>query len=108
MTEIHVCDLQGIYNGLNGTGGLAGWRCCSGCSPLRLQADFFQGLFILDGVITVPIALLGYLVMPDLPSTTKPSMFYTQEQLDIAQKRMDSVGRRPPAKFTKEKVQVAC
>jgi MFS transporter, ACS family, pantothenate transporter len=73
-----------------------------------LQADFFlKGLFILDGAISVPIALLGYLVMPDLPSTTKPSVFFTQEQLDIAQKRMDSVGRKPPAKFTKEKVQVA-
>jgi hypothetical protein len=68
---------------------------------------FLKGLFILDGAISVPIALLGYLVMPDLPSTTKPSVFFTQEQLDIAQKRMDSVGRKPPAKFTKEKVQVA-
>lgn len=52
--------------------------------------------------------MLGFLVMPDLPSTTKPSMLYTQEQLDIAKKRMDSVGRKPPAKFTKKKVQVAC
>jgi ACS family pantothenate transporter-like MFS transporter len=108
MTEIHVYDRQGIYNCLNGSGGLAGWKCYSDCSLLRLQADFSQGLFILDGVISIPIALLGYLVMPDLPSTTRPSMFYTQGQLDIAQKRMDSVGRKPPAKFTKEKVQVAC
>ncbi|KAI0276188.1 MFS general substrate transporter [Russula aff. rugulosa BPL654] len=78
----------GIYNSLNGSGGLAGWKW----------------LFILDGVISIPIALLGFLVMPDLPSTTKPSMLYTQEQLDIAKKRMDSVGRKPPAKFTKKKV----
>jgi len=42
--------------------------------------------------------------MPDLPSTTKPSFVYTQKQLDIAQKRMESVGRKPPEKFTKEKV----
>ncbi|KAI9507764.1 MFS general substrate transporter, partial [Russula earlei] len=78
----------GVYNGLNGSCGLAGWKW----------------LFIIDGVITIPIALLGYFIMPDLPSTTKPSIFYTQEQLEIAQKRMDSVGRKPPAKFTKEKV----
>ncbi|KAI0288707.1 MFS general substrate transporter [Russula brevipes] len=79
----------GIYNGLDGSGGIAGWRW----------------LFIIDGVITIPIALLGYFIMPDLPSTTKPSTFYTQEQLHIAQKRMDSVGRKPPAKLTKKKVQ---
>jgi len=42
--------------------------------------------------------------MPDLPSTTKPSFVYTQKHLDIAQKRMDSVGRKPPEEFTKEKV----
>jgi ACS family pantothenate transporter-like MFS transporter len=67
--------------------------------------QFSPGLFIMDGVITIPIALLGYFIMPDLPSTTKPSTFYTQEHLHIAQKRMDSVGRKPPAKFTKKKVQ---
>jgi MFS transporter, ACS family, pantothenate transporter len=55
-------------------------------------------------MITIPIALLGYFIMPDLPSTAKPSILFTQEQLDIAQRRMESVGRRPPAKFTKEKV----
>jgi MFS transporter, ACS family, pantothenate transporter len=103
-----VCDRQGIYNSLNGRGGRAGWKCYSGRSLLGSGLIFFQGLFILDGVISIPIALLGFLVMPDLPSTTKPSTLYTQEQLDIAKKRMDSVGRKPPAKFTKKKVQVSC
>ncbi|KAI0253642.1 MFS general substrate transporter [Lactifluus subvellereus] len=51
----------GVYNGLNGKGGLAGWK-------------------------------------------SKPSSVFTQEQLVIAQRRMDSAGRKPPAKFTKEKV----
>ncbi|KAI0309610.1 MFS general substrate transporter [Amylostereum chailletii] len=78
----------GVYNGLNGRGGLAGWKW----------------LFIIDGVITIPIALLGFILMPDLPTTTKPSYVYTQEQLDMAVRRMESVGRKPPAKFTKKKV----
>jgi MFS transporter, ACS family, pantothenate transporter len=64
-------------------------------------------LFIIDTVITIPIALLGYFIMPDLPWRAKPSFIFTQEQLDIAQRRMDSVGRKPPAKFTKEKVRPA-
>ncbi|KAH8092630.1 MFS general substrate transporter [Cristinia sonorae] len=78
----------GAYNGLHGKGGLEGWRW----------------LFIIDGVITIPIALLGFLIMPDLPTTTKPSILYTQKQIDIAIKRMESIGRKPPAKFTKKKI----
>ncbi|EIW57174.1 MFS general substrate transporter [Trametes versicolor FP-101664 SS1] len=78
----------GAYNGLNGVHGLAGWKW----------------LFIIDGIITIPIALLGFLIMPDLPSNTRPSMFYTQEQIDIGKKRMADIGRKPPAPFTRKKV----
>src|ERR1700733_9046396 len=75
-------------------------------APCMSRTFSFSGLFIVDGVITIPIALLGLVIMPDLPTTTKPSIFYTQEQLDIAVKRMESVGRKPPEKFTKEKVRL--
>ncbi|EMD31479.1 hypothetical protein CERSUDRAFT_119703 [Gelatoporia subvermispora B] len=78
----------GAYNGLNGVYGLAGWKW----------------LFIIDGIITIPIALLGFLIMPDLPSNTRPSMFYTQSQIDLAKRRMEEIGRKPPEKFTREKV----
>ncbi|KAL1710748.1 major facilitator superfamily domain-containing protein [Schizophyllum commune] len=79
---------QGAYNGLNGVRGLPGWKW----------------LFIIDGIITVPIALLGFLIMPDLPHTMKPNMFYDEAQLRIAVARMDQVGRKPPTHFTREKV----
>ncbi|KAH9913574.1 major facilitator superfamily domain-containing protein [Epithele typhae] len=78
----------GAYNGLNGVYGLAGWKW----------------LFIIDGIITIPIALLGFFLMPDLPTTTKPSIFYTQEQLNIAIARMEKAGRKPPSPFTWEKI----
>ncbi|KAI5832240.1 MFS general substrate transporter [Schizophyllum commune Tattone D] len=78
----------GAYNGLNGVRGLPGWKW----------------LFIIDGIITVPIALLGFLIMPDLPHTMKPNMFYDEAQLRIAVARMDQVGRKPPTHFTREKV----
>src|SRR5436305_3226002 len=42
-----------IYSGLNGHSGLAGWRW----------------LFIIDGLITLPIALYGLLLFPDTPRT---------------------------------------
>ncbi|KAF9074172.1 major facilitator superfamily domain-containing protein, partial [Rhodocollybia butyracea] len=76
------------YDGLNGVHGLSGWKW----------------LFIIDGIITVPIALLGFLIMPDLPHNTKPSWLYTEPQLEMARKRMAEVNRKPPSKFTKAKV----
>jgi len=78
----------GAYDGLNGRFGLAGWRW----------------LFIIDGIITVPIAILGFLIMPDLPSNTPPSIFYTKAQIELAQRRMNEIGRKPPAPFTRKKV----
>lgn len=80
--------LQAGLSRLDGRGGIAGWKW----------------LFIVDGVIAIPIALLGFIIMPDLPTTTKPSIFITQEHLDIAIERMESEGRKPPEKFTKEKI----
>lgn len=67
--------------------------------------------------------MLGFLIMPgkfdyrrtalagnftmiwiDLPTTTRPSVLYTQKQIDIGRRRMEEVGRRPPAQFTRKKV----
>ncbi|PBK69439.1 MFS general substrate transporter [Armillaria solidipes] len=76
------------YDGLNGVGGLAGWRW----------------LFIIDGIITVPIGLFGFLVMPDLPHSTRAGFIYTEKELAMARKRMDLIGRKPPSKFTKAKI----
>jgi ACS family pantothenate transporter-like MFS transporter len=95
----------GAYNGLNGRYGLPGWKW----------------LFIIDGVITVPIAILGFFIMPgkllssdcgtitcsspsDLPSTTTPSWLFNEADIQVARDRMASVGRSAPASFTKKKV----
>lgn len=95
----------GAYNGLNGQYGLPGWKW----------------LFIIDGVITVPIAILGFFIMPgmlphshrgtipyssrpDLPSTTTPSWLFNETDIQVARDRMASVGRSAPARFTKKKI----
>jgi ACS family pantothenate transporter-like MFS transporter len=44
----------GIYKSLNGRLGLAGWRW----------------LFIIDGLLTVPVAIYGVIFFPDTPQTT--------------------------------------
>ncbi|KAH7093496.1 putative pantothenate transporter liz1 [Paraphoma chrysanthemicola] len=69
----------GIYNGMNGTAGLAGWRW----------------LFIINGVISLPIAVLAYFFLPDTPGTAKPNWIFTERDLEIARDRMAKAGRRP-------------
>ncbi|CAK7245765.1 MAG: hypothetical protein STHCBS139747_007357 [Sporothrix thermara] len=52
----------GIYKSLNGRHGLAGWRW----------------LFIIDGLLTIPVALYGLFLFPDTPHNT--SAFYLNEE----------------------------
>ncbi|KAG2058824.1 MFS general substrate transporter [Suillus hirtellus] len=62
-----------VYQHLGGVGGRSGWRW----------------LFIIDGVITLPIALYGFLVFPDVPSTTK-AFYLSEEERALSQDRLDS------------------
>ncbi|KAK4546689.1 hypothetical protein LTR36_001907 [Oleoguttula mirabilis] len=72
----------GVYKGLNGTNGLAGW----------------QWLFIMDGVISIPIAVAGYFLIPDSPENSK-AFYLNGDQLQLARKRMTDVGRAPRGKL---------
>ncbi|KAK9246666.1 major facilitator superfamily domain-containing protein [Lipomyces tetrasporus] len=73
----------GVYTSMNGLGGLAGWRW----------------LFIIDGLIGLPIAILGYFAIPDFPINSRV-MWMSQVQRDYSVIRMQEVGRRPPRKLT--------
>ncbi|KAH6680064.1 putative pantothenate transporter [Plectosphaerella plurivora] len=55
------------HKNLNGAGGLSGW----------------QWLFIVDGIITVPIALAGFFVFPGLPDSPK-LRWYTEREMELA------------------------
>lgn len=59
------------YKGLNGHGGLSGWRW----------------LFIVDALITIPISFLGFFVFPDVPWRSKPRCLNTAEY-KLAQDRI--------------------
>ncbi|KAL1632576.1 hypothetical protein SLS56_003475 [Neofusicoccum ribis] len=78
--------MAAVYN-LGGKGGYTGW----------------QWLFIVDGIISLPIALAGYSVLPDVPEISKP-FYLTKEEVAFAQKRMQLEGRKPRAPYTKAKV----
>lgn len=60
----------GVFHGMDNAMGLAGW----------------QWLFILQGVVTFVIALIGYFVLPDFPLTTK---WLTEDERQLAYNRME-------------------
>ncbi|OKL61142.1 hypothetical protein UA08_03296 [Talaromyces atroroseus] len=68
----------GAYNGLNGVLGHEGW----------------QWLFIICGIISLPIAFLGFFFYPDFPETTR-AFYLTQEEIEWAQKRLVDDGMKP-------------
>ena len=72
----------GVYKGLNGIGNLAGWRW----------------LFIMDGVISTPIAIAGFFLIPDVPEITR-AFYISAENKLLAVKRMASVGRAPRSRL---------
>ncbi|KAK2603243.1 hypothetical protein N8I77_009714 [Diaporthe amygdali] len=71
------------YTNLNGTHGLAGWRW----------------LFVVDAIITIPIALIGFFVFPDVPSRKKP-LFLTEFEHDLAQKRLEGITAPPQLRLS--------
>ncbi|GKZ29868.1 hypothetical protein AbraIFM66950_006829 [Aspergillus brasiliensis] len=78
--------MAGVYN-LGGRGGLKGW----------------QWLFMIDGIISIPVALSGFFILPDVPEISSP--FYLSEQeVKLAQKRMQFEGRKNREPYTKAKL----
>lgn len=72
----------GIYSSMHQRHGLSGWRW----------------LFIIDGLITVPVALYGYLCFPDTPQTT--TAFYLSEaERRLAVLRVPSVEEPSPVSW---------
>jgi len=71
---------------LNGNGGLAGW----------------QWLFVMDGVMSLPIAFAGFFLIPDVPETSR-ALYFKPEEVEYAKKRMQLEGREQRKPYTKAK-----
>lgn len=52
----------------------------------------------MDGVISLPICLAGFFMIPDLPENTR-AFYLTDDDAALARKRMDSIGRAPRRKL---------
>ena len=75
--------MAAIHKSMDGHGGLKGW----------------QWVFIIDGVITCPIAIMGYLYFPDTPEKTRASYLSSRERAialsRVPPKRTDSDSLTP-------------
>ncbi|KAJ5813179.1 Major facilitator superfamily domain general substrate transporter [Penicillium robsamsonii] len=81
---------------LGGRGGFKGW----------------QWLFIIDGVISLPVAISGFFILPDVPEISNP-WYLSKEasfnisnlcEVNLAQERMRLEGRRNREPYTKSKL----
>ncbi|KAF2443688.1 pantothenate transporter liz1 [Karstenula rhodostoma CBS 690.94] len=68
----------GAYSGLDGARGKQGW----------------QWLFIVCGVISLPIAFLGYFFIPDFPETTR-AFYITKDEAARQCARLAAEGQKP-------------
>lgn len=50
----------------------------------------WRWLFIIDFLITIPVAIYGFLIFPDTPSTTR-AKYLTAEEKELAIERMPEV-----------------
>lgn len=70
--------------------------------PIHILTHHLR-LFIVDGIISLPIALAGFFILPDVPEISKP-FYLTKEEVAYANKRMQLEGRKPREPYTKAKV----
>ncbi|KAF7197769.1 Pantothenate transporter liz1 [Pseudocercospora fuligena] len=59
------------YTNLEGVGGMPGWRW----------------LFIIDGIFTIPVALLGFVIFPGVPDSPKP-FWMLERDIVLAKERL--------------------
>ncbi|RGP78415.1 hypothetical protein FLONG3_3551 [Fusarium longipes] len=66
--------MTAIHRGMRGMAGLQGW----------------QWVFIIDGIITLPIAVFGFLYFPDTPENTKAS-YLSESERKLALSRVPKI-----------------
>ncbi|KAL0938069.1 Pantothenate transporter liz1-like protein 7 [Colletotrichum truncatum] len=73
------------HKGLNGVHGMSGWRW----------------LFIIDGCISITIAIAGFFLYPGLPTTQPRVWWLTEEERQLAVARMQSQGTKQSSRIGK-------
>ncbi|KAJ5206984.1 hypothetical protein N7472_003432 [Penicillium cf. griseofulvum] len=70
------------YTNLSGVGGMSGWRW----------------LFIIDGIFTIPVALIGFFIFPGIPGSPRP-FYLTERDITLVKERTERAKIRQPGKL---------
>jgi hypothetical protein len=92
------------YTNLNGVHGREGCELLSFSYWYCSNQDIGRWLFIIDGIITLPLAVMGYIFFPNLPQDGKKTWWVTERERVISVERMNAVGRAGKQPWTKAKV----
>lgn len=76
------------YEGLDGVGGLSGWRW----------------LMLIDGIISICIALPQILLLPEVPSRLTANFMFDEAEVQLAKDRMPREGRNEKSSITSDHV----
>ncbi|KAF3763484.1 MFS general substrate transporter [Cryphonectria parasitica EP155] len=76
------------YTNLDGVNGFAGWRW----------------LFLIDGIITLPLAVAGFVFFPNSPQDHRKTWWLSHDESALAAKRMQAIGRAGKQPWTRAKV----
>lgn len=60
-------------------------------------------LFIIDGIITLPLAVMGYVFFPNLPQDGVRTWWTTEREHEISIERMRAIGRAGKEKWSMAK-----
>ncbi|KAL2793207.1 major facilitator superfamily domain-containing protein [Aspergillus keveii] len=85
-TMLSGCIMAGAYK-LRGVGGFKGW----------------QWLFLIDGIASLPIGVLGFFLLPDVPEIANP-WYLSQQEVALARERMRLEGRKGREPFSRAKL----
>ncbi|KAF7944921.1 uncharacterized protein EAE97_005554 [Botrytis byssoidea] len=76
-----------VYTNLNGRHGLAGWRW----------------LYIVCGIMTLPVGFATIFLLPDTPHTTR-AWYLTKNKCALAIERVEKAGKATPVPITRAKI----
>ncbi|KAI0166727.1 MFS general substrate transporter [Hypoxylon sp. FL1284] len=79
--------MAGIYTSMDGKDGFRGW----------------QWLFIINTIISLPIAIAGFFFFPDVPEISR-AWWLGRDEIELAKKRMRFEGRADRGSYTKAKL----
>lgn len=71
----------------------------------KLGRPGWQWLFIIDGLMTVPVGLIGYFCIPDFPDApNSAAKWLSKEDIEFQKRRYDFFGKKKPVPYTWKRV----